>query len=104
MRTVNPNKCVLKWNRSRFGELSHSFTLNDEVVVASIFPKETKDGRLHWGFWIDRKCGEELSTEAPKEQLDKFNLLATFPKRKEAKKRIEDVVKNLIKVKNGNPV
>lgn len=104
MRTVNPNKCLLKWNKSRFGELSHTFTLNDKTTIASIFPKETKDGKLQWGFWIDRKCGEELNTDSPKSLLEQHSLTPTFSKRKDAKRKIEDAVKSMMKGIHGNTI
>lgn len=104
MRKPNPNKCQLKWNRSRFGELCHMYSLNGKDV-ASIFPRETKDGRIHWGFWIDRLAGhKEINTDNCKEFVEEFNLNPTFPKRKEAKKKIELTVKALLKVNNGESI
>jgi hypothetical protein len=104
MRKPNPDKCQLKWNKSRFGELCHMYSLNGKDI-ASIFPKETKDGRIQWGFWINRLSGHrEINTDNCKDFVDEFKLNPTFPKRKEAKKKIEETVKVLLKANNGESV
>ena len=89
-------KKELKWSRNRFGELAHSFTLNGKEI-ASIYPKETKDGRIHWGFWIDRIEGnKELNTDNCKIVGEQYSLNPTYPKRKDIKKKIEEVVLKLL--------
>jgi hypothetical protein len=101
MRKPNTDKKEFKWNRSRFGELSHVYNLNGKEI-ASIFPKETKDGRIHWGFWIDRIEGHrEINTNNCK-QFESLNINPTYPKRKDAKKKIEEVVSSIID--NGKSV
>ena len=96
MTKVKIKKKELKWSRNRFGELAHSYCL-DGKEIASIFPKETKDGKIHWGFWIDRLEGnKEINTDNSKLIQTPVELNPTYAKRKDIKKKIEEVVLKLL--------
>jgi hypothetical protein len=96
MRRVNTDKKEFKWSRGRFNELIHSYTLNG-TELAEIFPKETKDGRIQWGFWIGRIEGHrELNTDNCKLYGKEFELSPTYPKRKDVKKKIETIIMSLL--------
>jgi hypothetical protein len=91
---VKKNKLELKWSKSRFGELSYSYSMNDKEI-ASIFTKETKDGRIQWGFWIDRiGTHRELNTDNCK--LYCGEVKPTYSKRKDVKKTVEEIVGNIL--------
>ena len=61
------------------------------------FPKETKDGKIHWGFWIDRLNGKkEINTDNCKMVQTPIELHPTYAKRKDIKKKIEEVVLKLL--------
>lgn len=95
MKKSDTIKKEFKWTKSRFGELSHVYELNGKDI-ASIFPKETKDGRIHWGFWIDRIEGhKEINTNNCK-KFNELKISPTYPKRKDVKKKVEELVSLII--------
>lgn len=96
MRKSSENKKEFKWNKNRF-ELSHySYNLNGKEI-AEIFPKETKDGRIHWGFWINRIEGHhELNSNNCKNYYEQFKINPTYPKRKDIKEKIEEVISTIL--------
>lgn len=104
MAKVKTIKRELKWTRNKYGEIAHSFMLNGREI-ASIFPKETKDGRIHWGFWIDRIEGHrEINTDNCKTlEVSDIEITPTCPKRKDMKNKVEELVLSLL-VKNEQSV
>lgn len=91
---LKKNEKVYKWSKVDYSFATYKFMSND-VDVAAIYPKETKEGRLVWCYYVKRiGTAKEINksnfnTDAP------IKLEAHYPKKRDAKKAIETVVKEI---------
>lgn len=82
-----------RWSKVSYESATYKFFVG-ELDVAAIFPRETKEGRIAWGYYVKRigsfkEINSSNYTSAPV-KLEPF-----YIKKKEAKQAIESLVKEL---------
>lgn len=82
-----------RWSKVSYESATYKFFIG-EMDVAAIFPRETKEGRIAWGYYVKRigsfkEINSSNYTSAPV-KLEPF-----YIKKKEAKQAIETLVKEL---------
>ena len=83
-------KKVGRWSKVTHEIATHRYMFNDRDVAA-IFPKETKDGKIAWGYFVKRignakEINQSNYTDAP------IKLEPHYTKKRDAKKAVEAVV------------
>ena len=82
-----------RWSKVSYESATYKLFLGD-CDVAAIFPRETKDGKIAWGYYVKRigsfkEINNTNYTSAP------VKLEPHYTKKKESKQAIETLVKEL---------
>lgn len=89
----NNDSIETRWSKVSYESATYKFFVG-EFDVAAIFPRETKEGKIAWGYYVKRigsfkEINSSNYTSAPV-KLEPF-----YIKKKEAKQAIETLVKEL---------
>lgn len=89
----NNDSTETRWSKVSYESATYKFFVG-ELDVAAIFPRETKEGKIAWGYYVKRigsfkEINSSNYTSAPV-KLEPF-----YIKKKEAKQAIETLVKEL---------
>lgn len=90
MKQAKTIKKTGRWSKVTHEIATHRYLLND-VDVAAIFPKETREGKLAWGYFVKRignarEINQSNYSDAP------IKLESHYMKKRDAKKAVEAVV------------
>lgn len=82
-----------RWSKVTFESATYKFFVGDSDVAA-IFPRETKEGKIAWGYYVKRigsfkEINSTNYTSAP------VKLEPYYVKKKEVKQAVESLVKEL---------
>lgn len=88
--TKKAQKKTGRWSKITHEIATYRYMVNDRDVAA-IFPKETRDGKIAWGYFIKRigtakEINQSNYTDAP------VKLEPHYAKKKDAKKAVESAV------------
>lgn len=93
MKTVKSKK-TSKWSKVSY-ELATYKYISDDQEVAAIFPKETKEGRIAWGYFIKR-IGNSIEVNNSNYNTEaQVKLEPYYMKKRDVKKAIESAVERL---------
>jgi hypothetical protein len=90
MKIVKEKKNSGRWSKVGHEIATYTYVL-DNKDVAAIFPKETRDGKIAWGYFVKRigsakEINQTNFTTAP------VKLESHYSKKRDAKKAVESVV------------
>jgi hypothetical protein len=94
MRAKKENKLGGKWSRVKHGIATYQYFIGDKDVAA-IFPKETRDGKIAWGFFIKR-IGKARSINEDNLSVGTITLSPHYMKKRDVKSAIESAVEVLV--------
>lgn len=82
-----------RWCKNAYETGIYRYLLND-LDVAAIFPKETRDGRIVWGYFV-RRIGSRKEVNMSNYTLAPIKLEPHYVKKRDAKKAVESLVEAL---------
>ena len=92
-KKVQAESTETRWSKVTYESATYKYFLGD-MDVAAIFPRETKEGKIAWGYYVKRigsfkEINSSNYTSAP------VKLEPYYIKKREAKQAIETLVKEL---------
>lgn len=79
-----------RWSRNTYEIATYQYMIGDRDV-ASIFPRETRDGKIAWGYFVKR-IGSSREINHTNYSTSPVKLEAHYAKKRDVKKAIESVV------------
>lgn len=83
-----------RWSKVAHEVATYMYVVNNSDVAA-IFPKETRDGKIAWGYFIKR-IGTSKEINQANYASAPIKMEAHYAKKRDAKKAIESVVETTI--------
>ena len=94
MKKTSKKPIETRWSKVSYDTATYKYYMDDKDVAA-IFPKETKEGRIAWGYFVKRiENSKEINSSnyvsAP------IKMEPYYMKKKDAKLAVETLIKELI--------
>jgi len=83
-------KKVGRWSKITHEIATYRYMVNDEEVAA-IFPKETRDGKIAWGYFVKR-IGKAKEININNYEEAPIKLEPHYAKKRDAKNAVESAV------------
>jgi len=93
MRTKKLKNIEGRWSRVTHEIATYKYILND-TEVANIFPKELRDGKMAWAYFIKR-IGKATEINSSNYTTAPVKLEAHYTKKRDAKKAVESVIERI---------
>ena len=90
MKTIKEKKNNGRWSKVVHEIATYQYVVNDKEVAA-IFPKETRDGKIAWGYFVKR-IGDAREINQSNYTTAPVKMESYYPKKRDAKKAIESIV------------
>lgn len=90
MKSQKVKKISGRWSKVTHEIATYKYVM-DNKDVAAIFPKETRDGKIAWGYYVKR-IGSSKEINLNNYETAPVEMAPHYLKKRDAKKAVESVV------------